>query len=94
MFVKLGLRRAQAISVVHLAVVVDLDRRRRSGEARIAVGSVAPTVITVPGRRGGARGRPLDDEHIERAVAATVAAVTPIDDLRATADYRPTRSPR
>jgi xanthine dehydrogenase iron-sulfur cluster and FAD-binding subunit A len=87
LFVKLGLRRAQAISVVHLAVVLELvDGEVAAG--RLAIGSVAPTVILVEEAVGALRGRPLDAAVIEEAVDAAVAAVTPIDDLRATADYR------
>jgi xanthine dehydrogenase iron-sulfur cluster and FAD-binding subunit A len=86
-FVKLGLRRAQAISVVHLAVVLDMIDDEVAG-GRIAIGSVAPTVILVPGFGDVLRGRPLDDNAIADAVDVAAAAVAPIDDLRATAEYR------
>src|SRR5689334_16224965 len=44
LFVKLGLRRAQAISVIDVAFVVDFDGEV-VGEARLALGCVAPTVV-------------------------------------------------
>jgi xanthine dehydrogenase iron-sulfur cluster and FAD-binding subunit A len=85
-FVKLGLRRAQAISVVHVTAVLRTDGEVVS-ELRIALGSVAPVVALVPGLDALA-GRPLGDDSIETAVAAAEAAATPIDDLRAPAAYR------
>ena len=47
-YVKAGLRRAQAISVVHLTAIVTLDGDLVT-DAVIALGSVAPTVVLVPG---------------------------------------------
>ncbi len=87
LFAKLGLRRAQAISVVHLAAVLDFD-----GEvvraARLAIGSVAPTVVLVPSVAAVLLGRPLDDAAIAAAANAARESITPIADLRATAEYR------
>ena len=45
-FLKLGLRKAQAISVISVAVVVEFDGPRVTG-ARIALGCVAPTIVRV-----------------------------------------------
>ncbi len=87
-YVKSGLRRAQAISVVHLAVVVRLDDTGSVTDARFALGSVAPTVILVDDVDAVLRGRPLDDAAIVEAAAAAARASTPIDDVRSTADYR------
>lgn len=86
-FVKLGLRRAQAISVVHLAVVVEADGGVVT-RCRLAIGSVAPMVLTVPAVDDVLRGRTLDGASIAAAAAAAVEAVVPVSDVRATADYR------
>jgi xanthine dehydrogenase iron-sulfur cluster and FAD-binding subunit A len=87
-FAKLGLRRAQAISVVHTAVVLDLDDEGVARDVRVVLGSVAATVVRSPGAEAVLEGGPLTTEAIERASAAAQASVTPIDDLRGTADYR------
>ncbi len=87
LFAKLGNRRAQAISVVHLAVVVDLDGDRVAGAA-VAVGSVAPTVVRLAEVEALLVGSTLDDATVGTAAAAARAAVRPIDDVRASAAYR------
>lgn len=86
-FVKLGLRRAQAISVVHLACVLDVVDGSVDA-ARIAIGSVAPTVITADAAARSLIGQELSEEAIDEAVRQSMEACRPIDDIRATADYR------
>ena len=86
-FIKLGLRRAQAISVVSVAAVI-----RREGEtivdARISLGSVAPVVVRASAAEAYLIGRPLSADVIEQAAKLALEAAAPIDDLRATASYR------
>jgi carbon-monoxide dehydrogenase medium subunit len=86
-FVKSGLRRAQAISVVHLAVVLDFDGEMIR-EARISLGSVAPTIISALEAERYLTGKDLNNETIAEAAKLTAAAAQPIDDLRGTAAHR------
>jgi len=87
-FVKLGLRRAQAISVVHLAVVAELAGDGQTvSELSVALGSVGPTIVRFDEATTIAAGRSLADSAPDVAAAAA-AFVSPIDDVRSTADYR------
>jgi xanthine dehydrogenase iron-sulfur cluster and FAD-binding subunit A len=86
-FLKLGLRRAQAISVINAACVLTLDGRTVTG-ARIALGSVAPTVLRATAAEEYLRGKRLDDEARAEAGRLAAEAATPIDDVRGTAVYR------
>ena len=86
-FVKLGLRKAQAISVVHAAAVVTDGDDGTVADLVVALGSVGPTIELVPDAGSVAAGRPLAQAASDVAAAAR-AAVTPIDDLRSTAEYR------
>lgn len=89
-FLKLGLRRAQAISVVHVAVVVQFANGAAPlvERARIALGSVAPTIVRAAEAEGGMVGRALDAAVIDEAAALAERAARPIDDLRGPANYR------
>ena len=86
-FVKLGLRRAQAISVVHAAAVVTDAGDGTVADLVVALGSVGPTIEVVGDAGAIAAGRPLAEVAAEVAVAAR-ESVRPIDDLRSTAEYR------
>ena len=86
-FIKQGLRRAQAISVVNIAVVLTFDDDVVA-DARISLGSVAPTVVRAPQAEAALRGRRLDDAAIAAAAEAAKLAARPIDDVRAPAAYR------
>ena len=86
-FVKLGLRRVQAISVVHAAAVVTVAPDGTVADLEVALGSVGPTIELVEAAAGIAGGRRLAEAAADVAAAAR-AAVAPIDDLRSTAEYR------
>jgi xanthine dehydrogenase iron-sulfur cluster and FAD-binding subunit A len=87
MFIKLGLRKAQAISVVNVAVIVRLDGETVR-EVIITQGSVAPTIITSPEAEGFLAGKTLSDDTIKRAAELAMQAAQPIDDVRGSAAYR------
>lgn len=86
-FVKLGLRRAQAISVIDLAIVLTVDGDLVS-EARIALGALAPTIIRAAAAETFLAGKMLAPDVCQRAAELTEQAASPIDDVRASAQYR------
>jgi carbon-monoxide dehydrogenase medium subunit len=86
-FYKLALRRAQAVSVINVAVVLELEAGR-VGRAAITLGSVAPTIIHAEGAEDILRGAGLADDVVVRAAEAAARSAKPIDDLRGSASYR------
>ncbi|CAN5390480.1 hypothetical protein BH10CHL1_BH10CHL1_30340 [soil metagenome] len=88
MFIKLALRRAQAISVVDVAVLIDFDQSLVIKSARIALGSVAPTIVRATDAEAALVGQTLTPTFIEQAGLLTQNAAHPIDDIRASAEYR------
>ncbi len=86
-FLKLGPRKAQAISKVMLAVQ-SLVHHGAVEWIRIAIGAVAPTVIRAPQTEELLQGKELTSELIEEAKETVRREVSPITDIRSTADYR------
>jgi carbon-monoxide dehydrogenase medium subunit len=88
-FIKLGLRRAQAISVINVAVVVEFDGATVV-DARIALGCVAPTIVRAADAETALIGKPLDGATRARAGSLAATAIAPIDDVRGSGNYRRT----
>ncbi|MHB1405125.1 MAG: FAD binding domain-containing protein, partial [Desulfitobacteriaceae bacterium] len=88
-FQKLGKRKALAISVVNAAVFIEIDSKTRTiREARIALGSVAPTPIRVKRAENLLLGKILSAELLKQVRLTVASEVKPIDDIRAKAEYR------
>jgi len=85
---KLGGRLGMAISIVGLAWRWTVDDAGVLAEVKLAAGSVAPTVVRCVDAENELEGRRPTREVVRRAVAAVRAAVSPIDDVRASAWYR------
>jgi len=87
-FEKVGRRKALAISVASLAALLELSDEGVVRRARLAWGSVGPTVIRSREVEELLEGRPLDQASLRRAAEVARQVVQPISDLRASADYR------
>lgn len=86
---KLGLREANAISIVDVAVVLrgrDTDVSFR--EARVALGAVAPIIMRSRKSESLLVQTPLDEAIISRAAVVAAGDASPIDDIRGSAEYR------
>ena len=86
-FIKLALRRAQAISIIDVALVLDIQNGSVNSAA-IALGAVAPTILRAPEAENYLAGKPLTDEVFEEAARLTMLSCKPIDDIRGSAAYR------
>jgi CO/xanthine dehydrogenase FAD-binding subunit len=94
-FRKIGTRRAQAISKVVLALAWR-DDGSSSGwrDVRVALGSVADRPIRARAAEAALETRTPTPEAADAAAEALAAEITPIDDVRSTADYRRTVAAR
>jgi len=86
-FEKVGLRNADAISVVCAACEIELEGTTCRA-ARVALGAVAPVPVRAFAVEDALRGRAID-EHVAAECARLVHEhISPIDDVRASGRYR------
>ena len=88
-YVKLGLREANAISIVDVAVVLNGRKADNSfADIRIAMGAIAPVIVRARRCEQDLVEKPLTTELIQRASSLALADAAPIDDIRGSAEYR------
>jgi len=86
-FYKLARRRGDAITVTGLAVTLCVAEGR-CARARIALGAVSPTVVRAKRAEAMLEGQVLDAKLIDASAAQAARECSPIDDIRASAEYR------
>ncbi|MBR0025870.1 MAG: xanthine dehydrogenase family protein subunit M [Clostridia bacterium] len=86
-FFKVGLRNALAISVVNGVVALE-EKAGIITDARISVGAVAPTPRRIREAEALLCGKSLTKELAEEVAALVSGSVSPISDIRASAEYR------
>jgi carbon-monoxide dehydrogenase medium subunit len=86
-FLKLGRRRAMSLSIVNVAVQIEIEGGK-CRDAKIAMGSVAPTPIRCHQAERMLVNKEIGLELISKCAGEAVAVTKPIDDQRAKAWYR------
>ncbi len=86
-YYKLGKRKADAIAIVSVAIVLRRESEKVE-HVRIALGAVAPVAMRAEKAEIALLEHELSESTIVAAATAAAAEVSPIDDFRASADYR------
>ncbi len=86
-FVKLALRRAQAISLVNVAIILDL-KGETVRSASITLGAVTPIIVHATKAEKFLIGKKLNEKNIDQAAELAAKSAKPIDDVRGSANYR------
>jgi CO/xanthine dehydrogenase FAD-binding subunit len=87
-WIKVGRRKALAISIISLALVVQFDQEKRVKDIWACLGAVAPTPVKIKEVRDKMIGEKLseiDNNQIGELVAENIS---PIDDIRGSLEYR------
>jgi CO/xanthine dehydrogenase FAD-binding subunit len=88
-YLKLGLREANAISIVDIAIVLREGTENQSfSDARVALGAVAPTIRRARKCEKALIAKPLTTETLKKAASLAADDASPIDDIRGSAQYR------
>jgi carbon-monoxide dehydrogenase medium subunit len=88
-YLHIGLRKAMECKFVNVAVNLGLDDKRETvRDVRIAMGAVAEKPIRVPEAEDCLKEKPAGEKEFSEAGRICAEAARPIDDFRASADYR------
>ena len=85
--IKFGLRNAMAISVASVALMFEMEGNV-CRKARVALGSVSPKPIRAYLVENELEDRKITDEVLERCTVTLNQEISPISDIRGSADYR------
>jgi carbon-monoxide dehydrogenase medium subunit len=86
-FYKLARRKGDAITITGVAVTIAAEGGK-CVMARIALGAVGPVVLRAKEAEAMLQGAALTPELIAEAASRAAGECSPIDDIRASADYR------
>ena len=89
-FEKVGQRNALAISIASMAALIKLSSEGVIEKIRLAWGSVAPTIALSLEIEAALSGKPLSQAVLSKAKPLLNQTISPIDDIRAKAQYRRT----
>ncbi len=87
-FLKLGARSSLVISIAMVAVLLEADAAGRVAHAAVAVGACSAVAQRLSALEADLRGHLLSPALAERAMAAHLSPLSPIQDLRGTPEYR------
>ena len=88
-FIKFALRRAQAISLVNVAVICEFDGDKVK-EAKITLGAVSPTIIHAEEAEYFLKNKELNEDVINQTAIIAQKCARPISDIRGSSSYRKT----
>ena len=86
-FLKLGARRYLVISIAMASAVLE-HKAGKVQAARVAVGACSPVAVRLPALEADLRGQRFDATLADRVQVRHFAALAPIADVRASAEYR------
>jgi len=86
-FQRLGRRKGCTLSVVNAAAYLELEDDI-CRQVRLSLGAVAPTLLRIRDVEEMLRGQRLSQQLIEEVASACYKVVSPVDDVRASAEYR------
>jgi carbon-monoxide dehydrogenase medium subunit len=87
-FIKLGRRKALTLAIANGAAMLELDKDNKVQVCRIALGAVGPVPIRTRKAETFLIGKEASSENIAIAAEIAIGEISPITDIRASAEYR------